>query len=78
MMICTIIGSALADMSTNSHQRVLLWKHTTLTDPMDPLARLIADDMEAAYGLQDWLFLFEAAMVTHLQVDAAVDETAVL
>ena len=34
--------------------------------------------MEAAYGLQDWLFMFEAAMVTHLQVDVAVDETSVL
>ena len=65
-------------MSTDSRQRVLSWKRTTPTDLTDSLSGLIAEDMEAAYGLQDWLFVFEAAMVTHLQVDAAVDETAVL
>ena len=34
--------------------------------------------MEGAYELQDWLFVFEAPMVTHLQVDTVVDETAIL
>ena len=77
-MISTIIGSALADMSTDSRQKVLVWKRTTLTDPTDSLTGLNADDMEEAYALQDWLFVFEAAMVIHLQVDAAEDETAVL
>ena len=34
--------------------------------------------MEQAYELQDWLLVFEIAMVTHLHVDQAVDETAML
>ena len=40
MMIITIIGSALADMSTYSHQKVMSWKRTTRTDLTDPLAGL--------------------------------------
>jgi hypothetical protein len=68
----------LADMSVDSRQRVLKWKRAIPTDPTDPLAHLIADNMEDAYEKQDWLFVFEAAMATHLQVDAAVDDTAEL
>ena len=76
--ISTIIGSALADMSIDSRQKVITWKRASPTDPADPQKGLIADDMEEAYEKQDWLFVFEAAMATHLQVDAGVDETAVL
>ena len=77
-MISTIIGRALADMSIDLRQRIITWKRVHQTDPTDPLKGLIADNMEEAYDKQDWLFVFEAAMATHLQVDAAVDETAVL
>ena len=77
-MISTIIGSTLADMSIDSRQKVIAWKRANPTDPADPQKGLIADDMEEAYEKQDWLFVFEAAMATHLQVDAAVDDTAVL
>jgi hypothetical protein len=35
-------------------------------------------DLEEAYVKQDWLFVFEAAIATHLQVDVAVDETTIL
>jgi hypothetical protein len=34
--------------------------------------------MEQANEIQDWLLVFEIAMVTHLHVDQAVDETAML
>jgi hypothetical protein len=76
--INTIIGTTLADMSVDSRQRVLKWKRAIPTDPADPFAKLTADNMEEAYEKQDWLFVFEAAMATHLQVDAAVDATAEL
>jgi hypothetical protein len=38
----------------------------------------MADDMEEAFDKQDWIFVFKVAIATHLQLDAAVDETAVL
>jgi hypothetical protein len=76
--ISTIMGSALADMSIDSRQRVLSWKYVIPTDPSDPQAGLVANNIEQAYEKQDWLFVFEAAMVAHLQVDVAIDETAVL
>jgi hypothetical protein len=34
--------------------------------------------MEQAYELQDWLLVFAIAMVTHLYVDQAVEDTAML
>jgi hypothetical protein len=34
--------------------------------------------MKEAYNKYDWLFIMEAAMVTHLNVDAAVDHKSVL
>ena len=77
-MISRRIGRALSDMSLDSRQRIITWKRVHQIDPTDPLKGLIADNMEEAYDKQDWLFVFKAAMATHLQVDAAVDETAVL
>ena len=65
-------------MSIDLRQRTITWKRVHQTDPTDPLKALIADNMEEAYDMQDWLFVFEAAMATHLQVDAVVDKTAVL
>jgi hypothetical protein len=77
-MISTIIGRALADMSIYSRQRIITWKRVHPIGPTDPSKRLIADSMEEAYDKQDWLFAFEAAMAAHLQVDVAVDKTAIL
>ena len=77
-MISTIIGKVLADMTEDSRQRILQWKRTEKKDPNDPQTPLTADDMEQAYTLQDWLLVFEIAMVTHLHVDQAVDDTAML
>jgi len=77
-MISTIIGKVLADMTEDSRQRILQWKRTEKKDPNDPQSPLTADCMEQAYELQDWLLVFEIAMVTHLHVDQAVDDTAML
>jgi hypothetical protein len=56
--INTIIGITLADRSVDLCQRVLKWKGAIPTDPTDPLANLIADNMEEAYK-EAWLFVFE-------------------
>lgn len=72
-MISTIFGTVLTDMSIDSRQHVISWKRATPTDPLtNPKAALTADDIEEAYNKQDWLFVFEATMATHLQVDAVV------
>ena len=68
-MISTIIGKVLADMTEDSRQKILQWKRTEKKDPNDPQSPLTADYMEQAYELQDWLLVFEIAMVTHLHVD---------
>jgi hypothetical protein len=47
--INTIIGTTLADMSIDLLQRVLKWKRAIPTDPTDPLANLIANNMEEVY-----------------------------
>jgi hypothetical protein len=77
-MISTIIGKVLADMTEDSRQRILQWKRTEIKDPNDPQCPLTADYMEQVYELQDWILVFDIAMVTHLHVDQAVDETTML
>jgi len=77
-MISTIIGKVLADMTEDSRQRIFQWKRTEKKYPNDPQYPLTADCMEQAYELQDWLLVFEIAMVTHLHVVQAVDETVML
>jgi outer membrane receptor for ferrienterochelin and colicin len=77
-MISTTFGKAFADMTKESRQRMLQWKRTEEKDHNDPQSQLTAGYMEQAYELQDWLLVFEIAMVTHLHVDQAVDETAML
>jgi hypothetical protein len=39
---------------------------------------LKADNIEEAYEKYDWLFVFEAAMVTHMHADCNVDKTTIL
>jgi hypothetical protein len=74
----SIMRKVLADMTEDSRQRILQWKRTEKKYPNDPQSPLTADYMEQAYELQDWLLVFEIAMVTPLHVDQAVDETAML
>lgn len=38
----------------------------------------MADNIKEAYQKYDWLFIFEAAMVTHLHADTSVDGTAIM
>jgi hypothetical protein len=45
------------------------WQQTEPTDPNDPMSALMADTIEEAYQIYDWLFVFEATMVTHLHAD---------
>jgi hypothetical protein len=42
------------------------------------MSAFIADTIEEAYQIYDWLFVFKEAMVTHLHADCTVDATAVL
>jgi hypothetical protein len=45
------------------------WKWTEPKDPNDPTSMLMADTIIEAYHMYDWLFVFEATMVTHLHAD---------
>jgi hypothetical protein len=77
-MITKLMGQVMADMTTESRRMVLKWARTEKNDPLDPESALKADTIEEAYEKYDWLFIFEAAMVTHLHADCTVDETMVL
>jgi hypothetical protein len=77
-MISIITGKVLADRTEDSRQRLLQWKKTEKKDPNDPQSPLTAENMQHAHELQDWLVVFEIAIVTHLHVNQAVDETAML
>ncbi len=54
------------------------WQRVEAKDPNDPESILKADNIEEAYQIYDWLFVFEAAMVTHLHADCTINATAVL
>jgi hypothetical protein len=77
-VITGLMGKVLADMTVESRRMVQNWKRTEPKDPTDPLTTLMADNIEEAYQKYDWLFVFEAAMVTHLHADSSVDGTAIL
>ena len=47
-------------------------------DPADRVSALKVEKFKEAYEKYDWLFIFEAAMVTHLHADCTVDETIIL
>jgi hypothetical protein len=77
-VITGLMGKVLADMTVESRRMIQNWKRTELKDPSDPQSALMADNIEEAYQKYDWLFVFEAAMVTHLHADSSVDCTAIL
>jgi hypothetical protein len=77
-VITGLMGKVLADMTVESQRMVQNWKRMEAKDPYDPQSVLMADNMEEAYQKYDWLFVFEAAMVTHLHADSSVDGTAIL
>jgi hypothetical protein len=57
---------------------VMKWQHTDPKDPNDPESTLKADNIDEAYQLYDLLFVFEAAMLTHLHADCTVNATTIL
>jgi len=65
----------MADMTSESRCMVMKWVHSEIKDPADPETALKADTTEEAYEKYDWLFVFEAAMVTHLHANCTVDDT---
>jgi hypothetical protein len=77
-VITGLMGKVLADMTVELRRMIQNWKQTEPKDPADPQSDLMADNMDDAYQKYDWLFVFEAAMVTHLHADSLVDGTAIL
>jgi hypothetical protein len=76
--ITGLMGKVLGDMTAESRRMVMKWQRTDTKDPYDPESALKANNINEAYQKYDWLFVFEAAMVTHLHADCTVDTTAVL
>jgi hypothetical protein len=72
-MISTLMGAILEDMSLDSQQRVKTWIRKDFTTPGYD-RNLMATNLEQAYEIQDWMFIFEAATATHLQVIGDVDD----
>jgi hypothetical protein len=77
-MITKLMGQVMADMTSESRRMVMKWARMEAKDPKDPESALKADTIEEAHEKYDWLFIFEAAMVTHLHADCTVDETTLL
>jgi hypothetical protein len=73
--ITKLMGQVMGDMTVESRRMIMKWKRT---EPKDPMSAFMADTIEEAYQIYDWLFVFEAAMVTHLHADCTVDVTAIL
>jgi hypothetical protein len=76
--ITQLMGQVMADMTAESRWMVMKWVRTETKDPNDPDSAFKADTIEEAYEKYDWLFVFEAAMVTHMHADCTVDETTFL
>jgi hypothetical protein len=76
--ITKLMGQVMADMTPDSRCMVMKWSHSKIKDPTDPESALKADKIKEAYEKHDWLYVFEAAMVTHLHADCTVDNTTIL
>jgi hypothetical protein len=72
--ITKLMGQVMGDMTAESRRMIMKWKRTEPKDPNDPMSALMADTIEEAYQMYDWLFMFEAAMVTHLHADCTVEQ----
>jgi hypothetical protein len=71
------MGAILEDMSLDSQQRVKTWiRKDFTTSGYD--SKLMATDLEQAYEIQDWMFIFEAATAMHLQVIGDIDDCTLL
>jgi len=76
--ITKLMGQVMADMTPESRRMVMKWTCSKIKDPTDPESVLKADNIEEAYAKYDWLYVFKAAMVTHLHADCTVDDTTIL
>jgi hypothetical protein len=76
--ITKLMGQVMGNMTVESRRMIMKWKQTEPKDPNDPMSAFMADTNEEAYQIYDWLFVFEATMVTHLHADCTVDVTAIL
>jgi hypothetical protein len=77
-IITKLMGQVMGDMTAESRRMVMKWSRTEPKDPSDPESAMMADNIDEAYQIYDWLFVFEAAMVTHLHADCTVDATTIL
>jgi hypothetical protein len=77
-VITKMMGQVMADMTTESRRMVMKWVRSEAKDPSEPKSALKADNIEEAYEKYDWLFIFKAAMVTHMHAACTVDETTIL
>jgi hypothetical protein len=68
----------MGDLTAESRHMIMKWTRTEPKDPADPTGVLMADTIEEVYHIYDWLFVFKAAIVTHLHADCTVDATAIL
>ena len=64
-IISKLMGATLEDMSLDWQQRVKTWIRTD-TSGANYEASIMASNLEEAYKMQDWLFIFEAATMTYL------------
>ena len=76
--ITKLMGQVMADMTSESRCMLMNWVHNEMKDLTNPESMLKADNIDEAYEKYDWLFIFEAAMVTHLHADYTVDDTTIL
>ncbi len=72
------MGQVMADMTSESRHMVMKWVHNEMKDLTDPESILKADNIDEAYEKYDWLFIFEAAIVTNEHADCTVDDTSIL
>ena len=71
-------GQVMADMTSESRCMAMKWVRSEMKGTLDLEIILKADTIEEAYEMYDWLFIFKAAIVTHLHADYTVNETTIL
>jgi hypothetical protein len=72
------MGQVMGDMTAESRRMIMKLGRAEHIDPNDPASVTMADTINEVYQKYDWLFVFEAVMVTHLHADCTVDATAIL
>ena len=75
--IASLFAKIIADMEVDSQQKVTSWirpDHLKLSED-EPEFDLVANNIEEARELGDFLFLFEAAEATHLSINVYDDES---